>query len=118
MSYFARTLLVFALVGPFVMVPVLGILQRGRDEIVASMPEGEGKKTVVRICSECHSLENVVGEKKFEEMWERVIDEMMSRGAQIFGDEKGMVAAYLGKYYGPDRTVLDALTKARYECLF
>lgn len=55
MSYFARTLLVFALVGPFVMVPVLGILQRGRDEIVASMPEGEGKKTVVRICSECHS---------------------------------------------------------------
>ena len=60
----------------------------------------------------------MVSEKKFEEMWERVIDEMMSRGAQIFSDEKGMVAAYLGKYYGPDRSVLDALTKARYECLF
>ncbi|MDP6495626.1 MAG: hypothetical protein QGI09_09470, partial [Dehalococcoidia bacterium] len=104
--------------GPFVMVPVLGILQQGRDEIVASMPEGEGKKTVVRICSECHSLENVVSEQKFEEMWGRVIDEMMSRGAQIFGDEKGMVAAYLGKYYGPDRSVLDVLTKARHECLF
>ena len=118
MSYWARTFLTLVLMGPFVGVPVLGILQQGRDEIVSSLPEGEGKKTVVRICSECHSLENVVGEKQFEEMWERVIDEMMSRGAQIFSDEKGMVAAYLGKYYGPDRSVLDGLAKARYECLF
>jgi hypothetical protein len=51
-------------------------------------------------------------------MWIRVIEQMMSRGAQIFGDEKEMVAAYLGKYYGPDRSVLDGLAKARYECLF
>ena len=118
MSYCASTFLVFVLLGPLVMVPVLGILQQERDEIVASMPEGEGKRTVVRICSECHSLQNVVGQKKFEEMWGRVIEEMMARGAQIFGDEREMVAAYLGKYYGPDRSVLDALTKARYECLF
>ena len=114
----SRILLTLVLIGPFVGVPVLGILQQGRDGIVASMPEGEGKKTVVRICSECHSLENVVNERKLEEMWVRVIEQMMSRGAQIFGDEKEMVAAYLGRFYGPDRSVLDGLAKARYECLF
>ncbi len=114
----SRILLTLVLIGPFVGVPVLGILQQGRDEIVASMPEGKGKKTVVRICSECHSLENVVNERKLEEMWVRVIEQMMSRGAQIFGDEKEMVAAYLGRFYGPDRSVLDGLAKARYECLF
>jgi len=105
-------------IGSFSVVPLLGILLQQEADIVDSMPTGEGKRTVVRICSECHSLENVVSQRNTAGGWESIIDEMTLRGAQIFADDRKMVVAYLDKYYGLDRSEREALMKARYECLF
>ena len=105
-------------IGSFGVVPVLGILLQQEADIVDSMPTGEGKRTVVRICSECHSLENVVSQRNTVSGWESIIDEMTLRGAQIFADDRKMVVAYLDKYYGLDRSEREALMEARYGCLF
>ena len=113
-----KVLLFSVVLGSFCIVPLLGILLPQEADIVDSMPTWEGKKTVVRICSECHSLENVVNQKNTASGWEAIIDEMMLRGAQVFPDDRKMVVAYLDKYYGLDRSEREALLKARYECLF
>ncbi len=105
-------------IGSFSVVPLLGILFQQEADIVDSMPTGEGKRTVVRICSECHSLGNVVNSRNMASGWEAIIDEMTIRGAQIFADDRKMVVAYLDKYYGLDRSEREALMKARYEFLF
>ena len=105
-------------IGSFGVVPVLGILLQQEADIVDSMPTGEGKRTVVRICSECHSLENVVNQRNTASGWEAIIDQMTLRGAQVFADDRKMVVAYLDKYYGLDRSEREALMTARYACLF
>ena len=113
-----KILLFPVVLGSLYIVPLLGILLPQEADIVESMPTGEGKKTVVRICSECHSLENVVNQKNMASGWEAIINEMTLRGAQIFADDRKMAVAYLDKYYGLDRSEREALMKARYECLF
>ncbi len=99
-------------------IPLLGILLQQEADIVDSMPTGEGKRTVVRICSECHSLGNVVNQRNMASGWEAIIDEMTIHGAQNFADDRKMVVAYLDQYYGLDRSEREALMRARFECLF
>ena len=118
MPYRFKFLFLPLFIGFFGVVPVLGILLQQEADIVDSMPTGEGKRTVVRICSECHSLENVVNQRNTASGWESIIDQMTLRGAQIFADDRKMVVAYLDKYYGLNRSEREALMKARYECLF
>ena len=118
MPYRFKILLFPVVIGSFSVIPLLGILLQQEADIVDSMPTGEGKRTVVRICSECHSLENVVNQRDTASGWEAIIDQMTLRGAQVFADDRKMVVAYLDKYYGLDRSEREALMKARYECLF
>ena len=118
MPYRFKFLFLPLFIGSFGVIPVLGILLQQEADIVDSMPTGEGKRTVVRICSECHSVENVVRQKNTVSGWESIIDEMTLRGAQIFADDRKMVVAYLDKYYGLDRSEREALMEARYGCLF
>ncbi len=118
MPYRFKILLVPVVMGSFCIVPLMGVLPPQEADIVDSMPTGEGKKTVVRICSECHSLGTVVNQRNTTSGWEAIIDEMTLRGAQIFADDRKLVVAYLDSYYGLDRSEREALMKARYECLF
>ena len=118
MPFRFKILLLSLFIGSYGVAPVLGILLQQEADIVDSMPTGEGKRTVVRICSECHSLENVVNQRNTARGWETIIDQMTLRGAQIFADDRKMVVAYLDRYYGLDRSEREALMRARYECLF
>ena len=81
-------------------------------------PRERGKERWSEICSECHSLENVVNQRNTASGWEAIIDQMTLRGAQVFADDRKMVVAYLDKYYGLDRSEREALMTARYACLF
>ncbi len=118
MPYRFKILLFPVVIGSFCFAPLLGILLQQEADIVDSMPTGEGKRTVVRICSECHSLGNVVNQRNTASGWEAIIDEMTKRGAQIFADDRKLMVAYLDSYYGLDRSEREALMRARYECLF
>jgi hypothetical protein len=91
MPYRFKILLIPVVIGSFSVLPLLGILLQQEADIVDSMPTGEGKRTVVRICSECHSLENVVNQRNTASGWEAIIDQMTLRGAQVFADDRKMV---------------------------
>ncbi len=86
--------------GFFLMVPVLAILQQGNPELVESMPQGQGKQMVASICSGCHTLGTVLTQRRSSEEWEETVNEMISRGAQIFTEEVDTLVSYLGEHYG------------------
>ena len=88
------------IVGSFLMGPVLAILQQPSSELVASMPEGEGKELVANICAGCHSLETLLTQRRNREDWNSTVADMISRGAQIFTDESATIVNYLAEHYG------------------
>lgn len=65
------------------------------------LPEGPGKGAVLKICSECHAIEQAVAMRGSEKDWKDVIDLMIDRGATISEDEFKSILSYLAKNYGP-----------------
>ena len=80
--------------------PLLAFLQDTEIELVEAMPEDEGKELVTSLCVGCHSLGSVVSNGKSEEQWRDTINNMISRGAQIFDDEAETILIYLARHYG------------------
>jgi competence protein ComEA len=60
-----------------------------------TLPAGPGKATVEKMCTPCHGLENVIRARMTKERWGKVVDDMVSRGAEGTDDEVDQVIAYL-----------------------
>jgi mono/diheme cytochrome c family protein len=65
-----------------------------------ALPEGEGKKLVERICNECHGPENYVKKRLTKDGWEKVVQDMIEKGAQGTDAEFDIVVEYLSKHFG------------------
>src|SRR5262249_25910367 len=59
------------------------------------LPEGEGKKLVQDICTKCHELDGVVRLHNTKEMWNKVVDEMVGRGAEGTDQQLETIVDYL-----------------------
>jgi competence protein ComEA len=64
------------------------------------LPEGEGKKVVEKLCNDCHGPENYTSKKHTKEEWDKVIQDMVEKGASGTDKELDTVVAYLTKYFG------------------
>ncbi len=82
--------------------PLLAFLQHPEAELMESMPEDEGRELVTSLCVGCHSLGTVLSAGKGEEGWRDTINNMISRGAQIFDDEVETILGYLARHYGAE----------------
>ena len=82
--------------------PLLAFSQHPEAELMESMPEDEGRELVTSLCVGCHSLETVLSAGKGEEGWRDTINNMISRGAQIFDDEVETILGYLTRHYGAE----------------
>jgi glucose dehydrogenase/cytochrome c5 len=72
----------------------------------AAMPDGAGKAIVQKQCAVCHGLTVVTAKHASRKEWEQVVNQMVSRGADLTDDEIDTVLEYLTKNYGP----LDQMT--------
>ncbi len=72
----------------------------------AAMPDGAGKAIVQKQCAVCHALTVVTAKHASRKEWEQVVNQMVSRGADLTDDEIDTVIEYLTKNYGP----LDQMT--------
>lgn len=63
------------------------------------LPQGPGRETLIRICSACHSAENVVGMAKTREEWGAVVGEMVADGAQGTDEEFNQIVDYLAAHF-------------------
>jgi competence protein ComEA len=59
------------------------------------LPNGPGRETMKRVCSGCHSAENVAGMAKTREEWGALVGEMAADGAQATEDEFNEIVDYL-----------------------
>ena len=67
----------------------------------ATLPPGEGKAIVQRTCVSCHALKVVTAKRASKEQWSTLVDQMISRGADLSDDEVEIVVDYLAKNFGP-----------------
>jgi type 1 glutamine amidotransferase len=65
------------------------------------LPDGPGKSALLKICSECHTVEEAVSRRASERDWKDVIDVMVDRGATGSEEELKSILAYLAKNFGP-----------------
>jgi competence protein ComEA len=85
-----RTLICFAM---------LSALAMAQD-----LPAGEGRDIVKEQCGSCHALKVVTAKKATKAEWARVVDQMISRGAEIEDQDVETVVRYLSKNFGPEAT--------------
>ena len=79
------------------MVACLGAAQSADNKL----PEDEGKQVTERVCSACHGIDSVVSERHNKGEWQKVVDDMASRGADATDAEFKQIVEYLTKYFGP-----------------
>jgi hypothetical protein len=65
------------------------------------LPEGVGKTTVVKMCGECHAVEQAVSVRGTRKDWQDVVDSMIDRGANGTPEDIRAVVAYLAEHFGP-----------------
>jgi competence ComEA-like helix-hairpin-helix protein len=64
-----------------------------------ALPPGKGKAIVARTCKNCHALKVVTSKRATKEQWSALVDQMVSRGADLSDDEIDVVVDYLAKNF-------------------
>jgi competence protein ComEA len=64
------------------------------------LPDAPAKETVKRICANCHEMETVIASRRTKIGWERITEDMVSRGAMGSDDEMAAVIDYLTANFG------------------
>ena len=67
----------------------------------SAMPAGAGKAIVQEKCVMCHALSVVTSKHSSQREWDQVVNQMVSRGADLSDEEIDTVIEYLAKNYGP-----------------
>jgi competence ComEA-like helix-hairpin-helix protein len=75
------------------------------------LPEGKGKDVFVRMCSNCHGLEQVTSTRSSKKQWTYVVDDMVSRGAEGTDEEVNSVIGYLSRNFGKPLNINTATAK-------
>lgn len=65
------------------------------------LPAGPGKDTLIRVCSKCHSPDNVIANGQTREGWENTITKMATLGAAGSDDDFNDILDYLVKNFPP-----------------
>lgn len=64
-----------------------------------ALPPGKGKAIVARTCVDCHALKVVTSKRATKDQWSALVDQMVSRGADLTDDEIDIVVNYLSKNF-------------------
>jgi competence ComEA-like helix-hairpin-helix protein len=75
------------------------------------LPDGNGKETFVKMCSNCHALKRVTKTRYPKKFWESVVDDMVSRGAEGTEEDASIVISYLSRNFGKPVDINKATAK-------
>jgi competence protein ComEA len=78
------------------------------------LPAGAGKDTLIRVCSNCHSPDNVIANGQDREGWENTITKMAGFGAVGTDDDFTAILDYLVKNF-PSTVNVNKATAAQLE---
>lgn len=68
----------------------------------STLPDDPAKPVVEKVCSGCHSLTVLSDNRATKDRWEKIVEKMVSRGAEGTDAELDQVIDYLARHFGPD----------------
>ena len=77
----------------------------------AQLPDAPGRELTQKICNNCHGTETFQNRRLDRDGWEKVIDEMTSRGAQASDSDFDKIVDYLANVFGPNVNINSAGAK-------
>lgn len=69
----------------------------------ATLPDGEGKDLVQKVCTACHDVGTATSENHTAAEWKSVVDTMVSRGAEGTDEQFATIVKYLTANFGPKK---------------
>ena len=79
--------------------PTYGQQAAQQKQQYPELPAGPGKDTLIRVCSSCHSPDNVIANGQDRDGWEATITKMAGFGAQGTDDDYTAILEYLVKNF-------------------
>ena len=73
----------------------------------SALPDGQGRAVVERMCTTCHGLNVITGQRMTRERWADQISDMVARGAVGSDEDVRQVIDYLSKNFGKGKTPAD-----------
>lgn len=64
------------------------------------LPDGAGEKIVRKSCAGCHSIKVVTSKHASHEEWAILVDQMVTRGAQVSDEDFDVLVDYLATNFG------------------
>lgn len=85
---------------PVILLLSFGAFKTAAQEKKSSLPGGEGKEAVERVCANCHDLNTVVATRRTKIGWERMVEDMAARGAESSDEDMAAIVTYLTATFG------------------
>jgi hypothetical protein len=79
---------------------LLGILAWALPAGAADLEPGAGSDIVLRACSNCHTIDNVLQVRKNRADWDTTVHLMRNYGLEISDEDMQKAIDYLSSYYG------------------
>src|SRR5580692_9784842 len=81
---------------------VFAVLGFARSSRAVELPEGPNREFVRQTCTACHEIENLLRLSGADrDVWEAIIDQMVSNGMRVTPEERRIIVDYLVTYLGP-----------------
>jgi competence ComEA-like helix-hairpin-helix protein len=77
--------------------------QNGKPQAAVAQEEERariGEETTERVCSECHSVDDVTGIRRALRDWNEIVAAMADRGATATQEELAVIKRYLARHFG------------------
>lgn len=74
---------------------MVGVASAAGTPEASALPEGKGRETLIRLCSECHEADLVIGQQHDKDGWRFLVDRMVVNGTQGTDEELAEIVEYL-----------------------
>ena len=71
------------------------------DDDFKTLPAGQGRDVMVRVCSQCHSPEIAAQQNLDAQGWKDLVDQMANNGANATDAELDTITKYLSATFPP-----------------
>jgi competence ComEA-like helix-hairpin-helix protein len=78
----------------------VGSMTVAGQEKESTLPDGPGKESLVKVCSNCHEVETVTATRRTRIGWQQMTEDMIGRGADGSEEEMAAVVSYLTTFFG------------------
>jgi mono/diheme cytochrome c family protein len=73
----------------------------GQTDSHPTLPAGDGREMMIRVCSQCHEPEMAADQQLDAAGWKSLVDQMAAKGASATDEEFDQIVRYLTKAFPP-----------------